>query len=603
MAMILASGGCGDSGTAPGTTSPESVRLDVAAVLGPLVGASVSVSALSSPDVELAAGLTTDAAILEEAGRVSLEIAKKHADEPLLIRVTGGVNVDADDDGVRDATPTPNGAQLEFVLASARELTGLWVNMNPLLLIASRYVRDNAWTRSTIGAGYRSPDTGRGILELQNRIARALVNGDVNADGTIDWRDLLAFHPLSDKAKSNMPWEAVLNELKRTQDNYFATAVLQYNRWFIINPNNLISVPLLATVSAAGLIPAETLPSRLDHVKLIFITNKSNYRIRDALWRQEDPGYGPHSAGYAATHGNFVFLQVGPKIWRCYKWETQEASTLPLNLPDCYVGLESEDPLKMTVGGEILSPPAMPSGNINIRYSTTDGRTHDEALFVYENSPETRFDVMPRIELDSAGAISRITLDFSRNGRPAGNEIPAVWAEVSMVCTSAFRGEGHYSLLGERDIFTTFPEGLCFRQPIDLLAPTEPIVPSSNERKILFEDVVEIRFSFQTGDGVQRLYRFDPKDERYYPGMRTRWDESTGRLTFYPWPGNTEPVTGFIYKWFDGVTALGDWKEVSGDAATVTPPPSATNVAYTAKGRANFYYIGYQTFWRPFRVP
>lgn len=600
--------GCGDFGRENASALPDpadplaAVRLDIGAILGPLVGGFVSVRLLEQPDLEIVAGVTLDAPLLTDAGRVSLDVPQEYKEKPLLIKIAGGQNVDADDDGRRDASPVPNTAELEFVVSSAAELSGFRINLNPLLLIATRYVRDNLWSSASISPNYTAPATGEQIRSLQDKIARALLNNDVNGDGHIDWKDLLSFHSLTDQAKSNMPWGSVLTELQRTQERYFARATIQYSNWYVINPNTLAASRSAFVVSMPGDVSP---PNRVNHAKVLFTTNKNNYRIRDADWQQNDPsyaaGFGPHIAGAAAVPTTLIAMEFGSKVWGCFTGKAKSTSNPSLNLPDCYVGTDADEPLQIAVGGVILGPTQVPAGSYTVSYRTNDGRNHEESVYVYENAQETVFEVRPVFALDSSGRIASLHLEFSRNGIGIADDVPAIWAEASMVCSTAFRGEGFYSLTGERDFWTTFPEGVCFRQVIDLLAATDSIIPSSNDKQIVFEDVTEFRFAFHTGDGVQRIFRFDPKGSGHYPQMRTSWDSVKGAVTILPYAANVEQVTGFRYRWFDrNLKALGEWVEVLGDTATVTPPPEAYRVVYTAKGKANFYYLGYEVFWRPF---
>lgn len=172
------------------------VQLNV--VLGPLIGADVSICPLTNLDLEIARGTTEDATEINKAGRVALEIPQEHREAPLFVHVEGGVDIDADDDGIRDPVPTSNVSTFEFVVPTAADLENMGVVVNPLLLFASRYLLDNLWVASAISEDFEPLSDPEAVRTVQRRIAKALLNEDVNGDNTIGWEDLVSFHPLID---------------------------------------------------------------------------------------------------------------------------------------------------------------------------------------------------------------------------------------------------------------------------------------------------------------------------------------------------------------------------------------------------------------------
>ena len=92
---IVGTGGGGGGG------SRTIIQLNV--VMGPIVGANVFVYPLDNRNLEIGSCVTEDSEDIKEAGHVSLEIPPEYSETPLLLRVIGGVDIDADDDGVRDA--------------------------------------------------------------------------------------------------------------------------------------------------------------------------------------------------------------------------------------------------------------------------------------------------------------------------------------------------------------------------------------------------------------------------------------------------------------------------------------------------------------------
>jgi hypothetical protein len=84
---------------------------------------------------------------------------------------------------------------------------------NPLLLYASRHVIENVWGEALVSVDdFSDPLT---IRTLMKRVAKALIKEDVDGDGTVDWQDIISFHPLTDQGKSRIPWGYVIDDIER----------------------------------------------------------------------------------------------------------------------------------------------------------------------------------------------------------------------------------------------------------------------------------------------------------------------------------------------------------------------------------------------------
>ena len=73
-------------------------------------------------DLSVAAGLqgkTTAGDSLSEAGGFEVSIYTEYLQQPLLIRSTGGFDIDADDNGIEDEEPTANDIEFDFIVPSA----------------------------------------------------------------------------------------------------------------------------------------------------------------------------------------------------------------------------------------------------------------------------------------------------------------------------------------------------------------------------------------------------------------------------------------------------------------------------------------------------
>ena len=167
MTIVGTGGGGGAGDTDTSSAGGGVIQLNV--VMGPIVGANVFVYPLDNRDLEIASGVTEDSEDITEAGHVSLEIPPEYSETPLLLLVIGGVDIDADDDGVRDTEPTNNDITLEFAFPTPDDLEDLQIVANPLLLFASSYVLRDLWGDETI----TDPEE---IRIIMRRVAKALIH-------------------------------------------------------------------------------------------------------------------------------------------------------------------------------------------------------------------------------------------------------------------------------------------------------------------------------------------------------------------------------------------------------------------------------------------
>lgn len=190
----------------PVTIRIKAVELTPAnqAVLGPLAGAEINAYRLSSliTPVEgpiVATPSLTDPAL---AGTFRLALAGVPDDEWVLVTATGGQDIDADDNGILDTAPTTNLGTLH-ALAKASDWRAGDLRINVLTEIA--------WQALALELELGQIDDLDGRLRW---IANQLLEGDVTADGDLDYRDLTAFDPLSEGFRNSLdfPFAAFLAE-------------------------------------------------------------------------------------------------------------------------------------------------------------------------------------------------------------------------------------------------------------------------------------------------------------------------------------------------------------------------------------------------------
>ncbi|MGQ0619213.1 MAG: choice-of-anchor U domain-containing protein [Panacagrimonas sp.] len=194
------------------------------AALGPLAGATVTVAPLNMPQTVIAMATTN------ENGFFSL-MPDPNADDPtglgpedsyfetqlLVVTVEGGMDIDANDDGVRDTTPTPNQGALKLLVLGSR-LKTTSVSVSILSDMVYRTLES-----------YLDTLPQRAIEQELERLAYALLKGDIDGNGAISYNDITAFNPTraADKAKLEVNYADVLRKDDRGMslvDKYHANA-------------------------------------------------------------------------------------------------------------------------------------------------------------------------------------------------------------------------------------------------------------------------------------------------------------------------------------------------------------------------------------------
>ena len=155
-------------------------------LLGPLVGANVVVTRVGNSSETLATTTTSAAEDLATGGSFSLPLDGLADNEWVLVTVTGGSDIDADDDGVLDASPTLNAGSIR-ALGTAADWRTRGTNVTAVSEIAVRRLLNGGVDLDAIDAT---------SLEIQfTGLAHELLSGDLDASGALDYRDILAFTP------------------------------------------------------------------------------------------------------------------------------------------------------------------------------------------------------------------------------------------------------------------------------------------------------------------------------------------------------------------------------------------------------------------------
>lgn len=201
--LLTACGGGGGGGGGAPAPEPESEPEPIApvdrstpsvslssnqgqALLGPIVNADVFVY-----DVELIDGspicsqTTSDLGSPEGPGVIDLSGCDIDSEKLYFMVVNGGEDIDVDDDGELDDTPTPKEGSLRGIYKGEDLLSGGW-RVNILTELAYNGVVDSL----LVGA-----DTEE-ILSRLELLALSLIEEDLNGDGAVNYTDLTAFVPI-----------------------------------------------------------------------------------------------------------------------------------------------------------------------------------------------------------------------------------------------------------------------------------------------------------------------------------------------------------------------------------------------------------------------
>jgi len=158
------------------------------AMLGPLVGASVEVFLYDNmAGVPVYSGTTETSTDLNVAGTFVVTPGLLLADSLYVVRITGGEDIDADDDGVLDASPTTNNGSVHAVMTGQQ-----LISQNYHVTFLTEVVYQNV-------AGLILSGSDKSVI--QSRIideAKALISTDVSGDGVINEEDLAQWHPRTD---------------------------------------------------------------------------------------------------------------------------------------------------------------------------------------------------------------------------------------------------------------------------------------------------------------------------------------------------------------------------------------------------------------------
>ena len=182
VALLFVLTGCGAGGGGGAGAGANQSR----AALGPLANARLNIFNIS--DLNTAIFQTST----DSNGFFSGKITTLSPQSYILISVSGGQDIDANDDGIVDATPTPNTGTI-YALSTVSTFNSGNVTVSAVTDIIWRYTKNLIGDVSNAGLQIRLDD-----------LAKTFVAADINGDGVIDIGDVLAFNPQKANHKNNL---------------------------------------------------------------------------------------------------------------------------------------------------------------------------------------------------------------------------------------------------------------------------------------------------------------------------------------------------------------------------------------------------------------
>lgn len=228
-------------------------------------------------------------------------------------------------------------------------------------------------------------------------------------------------------------------------------------------------------------------------------------------------------------------------------------------------------------------------GDYLVEYTTADGQTHQESIYVFENSAQSFFHPVPELAVDEQGRITAFSIRFEDGAGNILEDPPIVsgvvhfqmWADVDTV-SKVSREEGYYV-----DPFgnPSAEDSYAYQAVINIIDPAAPFYPQSNGNLIYLEDLVSINFWCYGGDGVTRANPFSIGHPELHP-QRSIYSIENGQLevAYTPSAESGRAIVAVKYKFNDSA-----WVEVMDSGFSVGIPDGALEVWLSVKDTSGYY--------------
>lgn len=240
--------GCGGGGGSSETpTNNVAPTVSGVAQLGYISNGIVELFELTDLNKSIASTKSSTSTDMMHAGSFTFENITLNADKYYLVKVSGGKDIDPNDDGVIDANEAIDLNGSVYTLAKGSDLKSGIVRINALSDMAYQKLKSLVASLSTSQIDAALKESAKEYLY------------DIDGDGEIDNKDILAFNPAKDNDKTKKPYRDILDiyvpKLHSGESDEKKLSSLMYldNPRIVVENGNLREVPFLlkATIENA----------------------------------------------------------------------------------------------------------------------------------------------------------------------------------------------------------------------------------------------------------------------------------------------------------------------------------------------------------------
>ena len=178
------------------------------ALLGPLCGATVELFEAHNIKNAIHTAMTDDSLDLTQGGTFDLPVSELDDSQLYVVAISGGDDIDADDDGIIDDEATENLGTVRLVATGSQLRLGNF-KVNILTELVYHQVVSLLLTQKD----------SQMIVDEMDRCARLLLSEDLNGNGRIEHSDLFVWDPVAQKDQLLRGWDLLSSGIEAVHMN------------------------------------------------------------------------------------------------------------------------------------------------------------------------------------------------------------------------------------------------------------------------------------------------------------------------------------------------------------------------------------------------